>query len=103
MSSIIYETTQVDDSGLESSFTVGTSAVELMIGATIKDNRSAATLYNNSAAILYWGYTSSVTTSTGTPIIPKQFISWNDLQSTTTRIFLIAGGAGNDTRITEVS
>lgn len=103
MGAVIYETTQIDDSGLEGAFTVGASAVELMIGTTIKDNRSAATLYNNSTSILYWGYTSSVTTSTGTPIVPKQFISWNDLQSTTTRIFLIAGSAGNDTRITEVS
>jgi hypothetical protein len=103
MGKVIYQTTQIDNSGIEGSLSVGLTAIELKVGDTTKDGRTSATLYNNSLNIVYWGYTSLVTTLTGTPIYPKQFISWNNQQPTSMQIFLIANSSGNDVRITEVS
>lgn len=101
MGRVEYETTQVDVSGLEGALTVGTTAVEIKVGATIKDYRQSVSLFNNSTVNMYWGYTSSVTTSTGTPIYPNQFVNWEVEISTT--LYVVAGTASNDARITEVS
>jgi hypothetical protein len=91
----------LNSNGVEGALTVGTSAIELKVGSTPLEFRQSATLYNNSNSIIYWGYTSSVTTSTGTPIEKKQFVEWEVGDSRA--IYLIAGSAGNNVRITEAS
>jgi hypothetical protein len=94
------ETSQIsNNSGVEGALTVGTSAVELKVGASALSNRINATLINNSNTDIYWGYTNAVTTTTGTPIVKGQFACWS--VGPNTSIFLIAGSAGNNTRITE--
>lgn len=85
--------------GVQATLTVGTSAVEVKVGGSPLEGRKEVTLFNNSNSILYWGYTNGVTTSTGTPIFKKQFITWT--VSNTQPIYVIAGSASNNTRITE--
>jgi hypothetical protein len=86
-------------SGVEGALTVGTSAVEAKVGGSVLVNRKLLTVHNNSSSIIYWGFTSAVTTSTGTPIFKDQFISWDI--SDAGKVYLIASGAGNNTRVTE--
>lgn len=99
---ISYGSTNDDHTGLEGALNVGTTAIQLMVGTSPKIGRTNATLYNNSLVILYWGYTSAVTTTTGTPIKPGQFVSWDEIDDDTA-IYIIAASNGNDARITEVS
>ena len=87
--------------GVQGSLIVGTSAIEVRVGASRLEGRKSLTLYNNSNSIIYWGFTSSVTISTGTPIERKQFIEWNVGDSVA--IYVIAASAGNNARITEAS
>lgn len=87
--------------GTQAALTVGTSAVELKVGGSALTNRVNATCYNNSLVTIYWGYTSGVTTSSGTPISPTQMMTWDAGASTT--IYLIAGTSNNNTRITELA
>lgn len=85
--------------GIESSLTVGTSSVEIKVGGSRLIGRKSVTLHNNSSVTIYWGWTSSVTTSTGTPIYKNQMLQWSvgDVQP----IYVIAGSISNNTRITE--
>ena len=89
----------LNSSGVQASLTVGTSAVEVKVGASRLEGRKEVTLYNNSNTTIYWGYTSGVTTANGTPILKKQLATWTvgDVLS----LFVIAGSAGNNCRITE--
>ena len=84
--------------GTQGALTVGTSAVEVKVGASQLTNRKHVTLYNNSNTTIYWGLDSGVTTSTGTPIQKGEMVPW---AASTATIYVIAGSAGNDTRITE--
>ncbi len=91
----------LNSSGLEGSLSVGTSAIEIKVGASPLTGRKEVTLFNNSNNTIYWGYTSGVTVSTGTPIVKNQFVTWSvgDLLS----LYVIAGSAGNNCRITEAA
>jgi len=84
--------------GTQGALTVGTSAVEVKVGVSQLTNRKHVTLYNNSNTTIYWGLDSGVTTSTGTPIQKGEMVPW---AASTATIYVIAGSAGNDTRITE--
>lgn len=86
-------------SGVQGAITVGTSAVEAKVGATVLSNRKLLTVFNNSNSTIYWGYTSAVTITTGTPLFKDQMISWDISDNST--VYLIAGTAGNNTRVTE--
>jgi len=85
--------------GVQGSVTVGTSFAEAKVGASRLTGRKSLTVFNNSNATIYWGYTNAVTTSTGTPIFKDQQVEFavGDAQG----IFLIAGSAGNNVRVTE--
>lgn len=89
----------INNSGVEGSLTVGTTAVEVKVGASKLEGRKQVSLYNNSNNIIYFGYTNSVTTSTGMPILKNQMITWDAGDILT--IYVIAGSAGNNCRITE--
>jgi hypothetical protein len=85
--------------GTQGALTVGTSAVEIKVGGSALANRKVVTLHNNSNAIMYWGYTSGVTTSTGTPIQKGEERVWS--ASDVCTLYVISGSAGNNARITE--
>lgn len=85
--------------GNQGALTVGTTAVLVAVSGTNLVNRKNATLYNNSTVVMYWGYTNAVTISTGTPIVPSQMAFWD--AGPAANIYIIAGTAGNNARITE--
>lgn len=88
-----------EGTGVQAAITVSTTAIEAKVGASPLSNRKLLTVYNNSNQTIYWGFTSGVLTTTGTPIVKGQQASWDvgDNQS----IFLIASTGSNDVRITE--
>jgi len=89
----------LNNGGTQGALTVGTTSVEVRVGASRLAGRKAVTLYNNSNSTIFWGYTSAVTTATGTPIVKNQFVTWEAGEDQ--EIWVIAGSAGNNTRITE--
>lgn len=84
--------------GVQGAVTVGTTAIEAKVGGSRLTNRKALTIYNNSNQTIYWGFTSGVTTATGTPIARGEFLV---LQVSDVGVWLIAGTAGNNVRVTE--
>lgn len=84
--------------GTQSNLTVGTSAVEVKVGASKLANRKCVTVMPVDAD-MYWGWTSGVTTSTGTPIFKSQKATF-EVNDTAT-IFLICASASKNARITE--
>lgn len=91
---------QLSATGTQGSLTVGLTAVEVKVGALPLSNRKLVTVFNNSLVVVYWGRNSLVTTSNGTPIFPNQLVSFEGFNASSS-IFLIAGIAGNNIRITE--
>lgn len=85
--------------GVQGSLTVGITAVAVRVGASALANRQLVTFYNNSLVIIYWGLNSSVTTANGTPIQPGQEEGWG--VGPNQDIYVIAGTASNNARITE--
>jgi len=85
--------------GVQGALTVGTSAVNVRVGGSNLTNRKLVTIHNNSLVTIYWGYSSGVTTSNGTPIFAGQQCGW--AVGPSQDIFAIAGTAGNNTRVTE--
>lgn len=90
----------VSASGAEAALTVGTSAVEVKVGGSAISNRKIVTVYNNSVSIIYWGRTSGVTTSSGTPIIPGRLMVFEGF-SASQPIYIIGSAASLNVRITE--
>ncbi len=93
----------VDESSVTSAvLTVGTTAVELFTGASRNASRQVLTIYNDSNNTIYVG-PSTVTISgatKGMPIVKGQFIS---LPIGNVGYFAIAGLAGNNVILTELS
>jgi len=87
--------------GVQGAITVGTTAVEVKVGGSSLANRKFVTLHNNSLVTWFWGYTNSVSTTSGTPLFANQFASWR--AGTGTTIFVIAATAGNNGRVTEAA
>ncbi len=85
--------------GTQAALTVGTSAVLVNVSGSNLTARKSVTLENNSLVTIYWGYTSGVTTSTGTPIPPGGFREW--IASAAVNVYVIAGTSSNNTRVTE--
>ena len=55
--------------------TLANTAYELKVGANRLSGRKLITAFPESRTI-YWGYSNTITTSTGTPIYKNQFITW---------------------------
>jgi hypothetical protein len=91
----------VNESGLFGSLTVGTTAIEVKVGTNRLINRKSVTLYNDSNSTLFWGYSNAVTTANGMPIFKGQFVEWSIGDNIP--IFIIAGTANNNTRISEAA
>jgi hypothetical protein len=91
---------RVNTSGVYSSLTVGTTAVELKVGASPLTERKLVTLDNTSNTTIYWAYSNALTTTTyAGRIFKDQQASWPVGPSVS--IWLIAGSAGNTVRISE--
>lgn len=85
--------------GVEGAITVSTLAVEVKVGVSNLANRKLVTAYNNGSATVYWGYTSLVTTSTGSPLLKNQQAAWEVGENQS--IYLIAASGSHNIRITE--
>ena len=88
----------LNESGTQGALIVGTSPVEVKVSASRLENRKLVTLYNNSNSTVYWGYDNTVTVSSGVPIRKNQYVEWTVGDGLS--IYVIAGSAGNNTRIT---
>lgn len=89
-----------NDSAVYGNIVVGTTAVELKVGGSPLSNRKVVTMQPQDNKI-YWGYDSSVTTSTGTQVFKDQFMPLPvgpDIS-----VYLIADGAGKSVRIGELA
>ena len=89
----------ITGSGTEGALTIGTSASEAKVGASALVNRKLLTIFNNSGTTIYWGRTSGVTISNGTPIFEKQLMTFEFAADAP--VYLVAGTSGNNVRITE--
>lgn len=88
-----------NNGGVQGALSVTTSAVEAKVGGSPLANRKTLTIHNNGTGTLYWGYSNSVTSSTGTPIFKDQLVVFDI--GTGTSVFLIASSGSHNTRITE--
>jgi hypothetical protein len=91
---------KVNTDGVEAELTVGTTAVPIRVGGSNLANRKVVTAQPKDNQI-YWGWTSSVTTTTGTRIFKNQFVQWK--VGATKDVYLIANAAGKNVSITEGS
>lgn len=84
--------------GVQGSISVGTSAVEAKVGATRLSGRRFLSIQPQDQNI-YWGFTSSVTTSTGTLLFKNgtAYFEITDEQA----VYLIADSGGKSARVTE--
>lgn len=87
--------------GVQGAITLGTTAVEVKVGASKLANRKSVTVYNNSNRTIYWGYTSAVSVSTGTPVLRNSAWSWDINSGASSTIYIIADDPSLDVRITE--
>jgi len=90
----------LNSEGKYASLSVGLTAVELKVGASVLDKRQAVTIQPNDNG-LYYGFDASVTTTTGTKLFKNQFLMLPigpDIP-----VYLIADGAGKSARIGELA
>ena len=71
-----YSSDRLDGPGVEGVISVGTTAVEVKVGGSPLDDRKVVTIQPEGNSV-YWGYTSSVTTSTGTRVFKDQMLDSN--------------------------
>lgn len=91
----------LNHSGVQGAVTVTTTATAANVSGSNLADRKRLTILNNSSVTLYWGFTSGVTTSTGTPLPPTQLIS--DAWGPNTTIYLIAASGSREIRVTEAA
>ena len=82
--------------GLEANIVVGLTSVEAKVGASRAANRKVLTV-TPITGILYWGFNSTVTISTGTPIFKNQEATFK----ASCPIYLISPTANNNVRVSE--
>lgn len=80
--------------------TVGTSAVLAIVGGSVLANRKYLSVQPQATGV-YYGFDNSVTTSNGTELFKDQLVFLPVGPDVT--VYLIAGSAGNDVRIGELS
>jgi len=88
-----------NNGGVNAAISVTTSAIEAKVGGSALANRKNLTIHNNGTGTIYWGYSSGVTTTNGTPVFKDQFVSWDVGASTS--VFLIAISGTQNVRVTE--
>jgi len=76
--------------GAVGTLTATTTASAAIAGGTALANRKGMEILNNSANVVYWGYTDAVTTATGMPINPGISKTFEFKPSVATAIYVIA-------------
>ena len=89
---------RVNTSGVQDQITVGLTSVPIRVGGSNLANRKIVTALVNDNEV-YWGWTSLVTTTTGTRIFKNQFVIWE--VGPDQDVYLIANEAGKVVNITE--
>jgi hypothetical protein len=87
----------LDVGGVQGAITVGVAAVAAQVGVSPYTNRKNLTVMPTNGSI-FWGYSSAVTTSTGTEIFKNQLATFQVSENVT--IWLIAA-ANRNVRVTE--
>jgi hypothetical protein len=87
--------------GVQGNLTLATGGVsyEAKVGATRLSNRKSLTI--TALDDMYWGYSNTVTTSTGTPLFKNQQIVFAIDPDSTFQVWLVAVASGKNARITE--
>lgn len=88
-----------DGGGSQAAVTIGVTAVLMNVSGTNMVDRRTLSIYNNGTVPIYWGYTSGVTTSTGSPIATGQYMFL--AVGPDTNIYTISGTASQNVRVTE--
>jgi hypothetical protein len=96
-----FRANKIDEGGIEGAITVGTSAVEAKVGASQFTNRQLLTVQHKGNQRLFWGFTPSVTVSSGTEIFKDQSVTF-EIQPEV-KVYLISNQAGQNVRITEAA
>ena len=91
-------TNTIGSGGLQANLAVGVAAVEVKVGASRLAIRKVVTIFPFDAD-MFWGFSNTVTTSTGTPIFKNQLLVLN--ASDTCQIWVVCASAGKNARITE--
>lgn len=89
--------------GLQGALTLTTAntSYEVKVGATRLANRKSVSFCPLTAGI-YWGYTSAVTTATGTPMFLNGFQEWSlDATDANATIYVVCATAAVTGRVTE--
>ena len=88
----------VTHSGTQGAMTITSTAQPVRVGATNAE-RKVVTVYNNSTTAIYWGWDSTVTSTTGTPIEGKDLMVFNVNKNID--VYLVAASGSINVRITE--
>ena len=80
----------ISAAGAVGTLTATTTASAAIAGGTALTNRKGLEILNNSANVVYWGYTDAVTTATGMPIHPGISKTFEFKPSVATAIYVIA-------------
>ena len=80
----------ISAAGAVGTLTATTTASAAIAGGTALTNRKGMEILNNSANVVYWGYTDAVTTATGMPIHPGISKTFEFKPSVATAIYVIA-------------
>lgn len=85
--------------GTQGNVTVGTTPVEVKVGATRLTARKRITAFNVDDNTMYWGFTNTVSATTGTPLYRNSML---DLPANDTcAVWVVASQAGRNIRVTE--
>ena len=79
--------------------TTANTAYEAKVGGSRLANRKSLTIVALDS--MYWGYSSSVTISNGTPLYKDQTLIFNVDPNSTFQVWLVASAASKNARITE--
>lgn len=90
----------LDGGGANGAITVGTSAVEVMVGASRLTNRKQIIIQPKTNGI-FLGFSNAVTIANGIELFKDQTVTLPI--GPNTGVWLISGSAGNNVRIAEVS
>lgn len=89
----------VNRAGAHGPLTISTTSLEAKVGVSKLQYRRSLSVYNNSNTTIYWGYSSAVTITSGTPLPPHTLTTWRIGESIS--VWLIASSVGNNVRVTE--
>jgi hypothetical protein len=78
---------------------IANTAYEVKVGASRLTNRKSITI--TALDNMYWGYSSSVTTSNGSPLVKNQTIIFDIEPDSTFQVWLVSSSSNKDARVTE--